>query len=109
MANFLINSLFPHFRLASEEGVARYVFQMGGVHRLVSLCRKDKERNYSDGVLIAALVNLLSPQDSLQKMHCYCCHYMQPSCKLTLFDLSNSDLANFLVMMTTMMQMSHTA
>lgn len=34
---------------------------------------------------------------------------MQPSCKLTLFDLSNSDLANFLVMMTTMMQMSHTA
>lgn len=43
-------------RLANEEGVARYVLQRGGLHRLVTLCRREKERNYSDGVLIAALV-----------------------------------------------------
>ncbi|ODN02494.1 Protein inscuteable [Orchesella cincta] len=43
-------------RLCNENGVARYVYDMGGVHRLVQLCRKEKERNYSDGVLIAALI-----------------------------------------------------
>ncbi|CAL8105012.1 unnamed protein product [Orchesella dallaii] len=45
-------------RLCNENGVARYVYDMGGVHRLVQLCRKEKERNYSDGVLIAALVSI---------------------------------------------------
>jgi len=43
-------------RLCSEEGVAKFILERGGIHRLVSLSRNEKERNYSDGVLIAALV-----------------------------------------------------
>ena len=32
------------------------VVEMGGMERMVQLCRQEKERNYSDGVLIACLV-----------------------------------------------------
>jgi len=36
------------------------VLEMGGIQRLVELSRNDRERNYSDGVLIASLVSFTS-------------------------------------------------
>jgi len=50
---------FLSFRLSSEKGVAQLAYNLGGIHRLARLCRRDQERNYSDGVLIAALVRTM--------------------------------------------------
>lgn len=44
------------FRLCSDPEVAEEVVQLQGVPRLVRLCREDRERNHSDGVLVACLV-----------------------------------------------------
>lgn len=45
-------------RLASDPEVARQVVALEGVPRLVRLCRDEKERNHSDGVLVACLAAL---------------------------------------------------
>ncbi len=52
--------LFP-FRLSNEPGVPELVLELNGIQRLVQLSRQEKERNYSDGVLIACLVSNPSP------------------------------------------------
>ncbi|KAE8752646.1 hypothetical protein FOCC_FOCC000768 [Frankliniella occidentalis] len=45
-------------RMASDPEVARQVVSLEGVPRLVRLCRDEKERNHSDGVLVACLAAL---------------------------------------------------
>ncbi|KAL1130171.1 hypothetical protein AAG570_013109 [Ranatra chinensis] len=44
-------------RLCSEPEAANQVIQLQGVSSLVRLCREERERNNSDGVLVACLVN----------------------------------------------------
>lgn len=50
-------SIIALSRLCSEKIGAEQVVQMGGVSRLVQLCREKKERFDSDAVLVAALVS----------------------------------------------------
>ena len=37
--------------------VAAQVVELQGVNRLVRLCKEERERNHSDGVLVACLVS----------------------------------------------------
>jgi len=43
-------------RLANDKPVAKLIARLNGVHRLVELCKEAKERNFSDTVLLAAIV-----------------------------------------------------
>ncbi|XP_067000307.2 protein inscuteable homolog [Anabrus simplex] len=45
-------------RLCSDTEVARQVVDLQGVTRLVRLCKDERERNHSDGVLVACLAAL---------------------------------------------------
>lgn len=45
-------------RLCSDVKVAQQIVDLGGVTRLVQLCKEGKERNNSDAVLVACLVNI---------------------------------------------------
>ncbi|KAK6626100.1 hypothetical protein RUM43_006404 [Polyplax serrata] len=45
-------------RLCSDTVVAKQVVELQGVNRLVRLCKEEKERNHSDGVLVACLAAL---------------------------------------------------
>ncbi|KAG8261869.1 protein inscuteable homolog isoform X2 [Homalodisca vitripennis] len=45
-------------RLCSDPSVAAQVVDLQGVNRLVRLCKEEKERNHSDGVLVACLAAL---------------------------------------------------
>ena len=58
--------------MASEDGVAEKVEHLGGFERLIDLCRIDRERNYSDGVLIASLVSSISSKLNLPKKSIKC-------------------------------------
>lgn len=44
------------FRLCSDPSVAAQVVDLQGINRLVRLCKEERERNHSDGVLVACLV-----------------------------------------------------
>lgn len=44
-------------RLCTNPEIAKQVIELQGVTRLVRLCREERERNYSDGVLVACLVS----------------------------------------------------
>lgn len=46
-------------RLCSDVAVADQVVELQGVCRLVRLCKEERERNHSDGVLVACLVCFL--------------------------------------------------
>jgi hypothetical protein len=46
-------------RLCSDPTVATQVVELQGVNRLVRLFKEERERNHSDGVLVACLVCLL--------------------------------------------------
>ena len=43
-------------RLSNDKSIARLVDRLNGVQRLVQLCKEAKERNFSDTVLLAAIV-----------------------------------------------------
>ncbi|XP_069679200.1 protein inscuteable homolog [Periplaneta americana] len=45
-------------RLCSDPVVAAQVVELQGVNRLVRLCKEERERNHSDGVLVACLAAL---------------------------------------------------
>ncbi|XP_065207501.1 protein inscuteable homolog isoform X2 [Planococcus citri] len=45
-------------RLCTNPEIAKQVIELQGVTRLVRLCREERERNYSDGVLVACLASL---------------------------------------------------
>ncbi|XP_049766335.1 protein inscuteable homolog [Schistocerca cancellata] len=45
-------------RLCTDKAVAQEIVDLQGVTRLVRLCREDRERNHSDGVLVACLAAL---------------------------------------------------
>lgn len=44
-------------RLCSDATVAKQVVELQGINRLVRLCKEGRERNHSDGVLVACLVS----------------------------------------------------
>ncbi|XP_054262354.1 protein inscuteable homolog [Macrosteles quadrilineatus] len=45
-------------RLCSDPSVAAQVVDLQGINRLVRLCKEERERNHSDGVLVACLAAL---------------------------------------------------
>ncbi|KAI5732661.1 hypothetical protein M8J76_002893 [Diaphorina citri] len=45
-------------RLCSDVEIAQQVVELQGVNRLVKLCKEERERNHSDGVLVACLAAL---------------------------------------------------
>ncbi|XP_050431428.1 protein inscuteable homolog [Adelges cooleyi] len=45
-------------RLCSDVQVSKQVVELEGVNRLVRLCKEERERNHSDGVLVACLASL---------------------------------------------------
>lgn len=45
-------------RLCTNPEISKQVIELQGVTRLVRLCREERERNYSDGVLVACLVSM---------------------------------------------------
>lgn len=47
-----------NFRLCSDVQVSKQVVELEGVNRLIRLCKDERERNHSDGVLVACLVSL---------------------------------------------------
>lgn len=42
--------------------------ELKGVNRLVRLCKEEKERNHSDGVLVACLVSIQVPRTNYSKI-----------------------------------------
>uniref|UniRef100_A0A8D9AB09 Protein inscuteable homolog n=1 Tax=Cacopsylla melanoneura TaxID=428564 RepID=A0A8D9AB09_9HEMI len=46
-------------RLCSDVEIAQQVVELQGVTRLVKLCKEERERNHSDGVLVACLVSIV--------------------------------------------------
>ncbi|XP_017783629.1 PREDICTED: protein inscuteable homolog [Nicrophorus vespilloides] len=51
-------------RLCGEKDAAKQIVEMGGVRRLVNLCRDKKERFDSDAILVAALATLRKITDA---------------------------------------------
>ena len=47
-----------YFRLANDPTVCRDIVRLGGVDRLVELCKVPAERSYSDAILVACLAVL---------------------------------------------------
>lgn len=47
------------FRLCSDVEVSKQVVELEGVNRLIRLCKDERERNHSDGVLVACLVSII--------------------------------------------------
>lgn len=45
-------------RLCTDSEAAKQIVSLGGVDRLIHLCREKEERYHSDAVLVAALVSL---------------------------------------------------
>jgi len=45
------------FRLCSDVEISKQVVELEGVHCLIRLCKDERERNHSDGVLVACLVS----------------------------------------------------
>ena len=54
--NLLLFIFSNHFRVCGEENAARQIVDLEGIERLAQLVRDPRERNYSDGVLVACLV-----------------------------------------------------
>lgn len=50
-------SLLRLYRLCSDVEVSKQVVELEGVNRLIRLCKDERERNHSDGVLVACLVS----------------------------------------------------
>ena len=67
MTNKIINYTFFSFfcRLCNDTQVCYDVIRLGGVDRLVELCKEASERNYSDAVLVAALAVLRRLKNNL--------------------------------------------
>lgn len=55
-------------RLGSHKSVAKLIFKLNGVHRLIHLCKDAKERNFSDTVLLASIAALRRIAQSIGKM-----------------------------------------
>ena len=53
-------------RLCNDGDVCRDVIRLGGVDRLVELCKDPSERNYSDAVLVACLAVIRRVKNSLE-------------------------------------------
>lgn len=49
------------YRLCSDVEVSKQVVELEGVNRLIRLCKDERERNHSDGVLVACLVSTKLP------------------------------------------------
>ncbi|XP_054158907.1 protein inscuteable homolog [Oppia nitens] len=54
-------------RLANDRTIGRLIARLNGVHRLTELCKLAKERNFSDTVLLAAIVCLRKLSASVDK------------------------------------------
>lgn len=54
----LIIILFYDCRLCSDVEVSKQFVELEGVNRLIRLCKDERERNHSDGVLVACLVSI---------------------------------------------------
>ena len=57
---FFVDMFLPtlYFRLANDPTVCRDIVRLGGVDRLVELCKVPAERSYSDAILVACLAVL---------------------------------------------------
>lgn len=53
----LISRIICDYRLCSDVEVSKQVVELEGVNRLIKLCKEERERNHSDGVLVACLVS----------------------------------------------------
>lgn len=51
------NTMNYDYRLCSDVEVSKQVVELEGVNCLVRLCKEERERNHSDGVLVACLVS----------------------------------------------------
>ena len=54
------------FRLCNDSTVCRDLLRLGGIDRLVELCKHPAERNYSDAVLVACLAVLRRVKHNLE-------------------------------------------
>ena len=54
------------FRLCNDYNVCRDLLRLGGIDRLVELCKNSSERNYSDAVLVACLAVLRRVKHNLE-------------------------------------------
>lgn len=60
------NSFILNFRLCNDPTVCRDLLRLGGIDRLVELCKTASERNYSDAVLVACLAVLRRVKHNLE-------------------------------------------
>lgn len=60
-------------RVCGEENAAREIVDLNGIERIGQLVRDPRERNYSDGVLVACLVIFnLKPRPFEKAYNVYC-------------------------------------
>ena len=60
------NFSFAFSRLCNDSTVCRDLLRLGGIDRLVELCKNASERNYSDAVLVACLAVLRRVKHNLE-------------------------------------------
>ena len=56
LSKLTVEFKFENVRVCGEENAARQIVELEGIERLAQLVRDPRERNYSDGVLVACLV-----------------------------------------------------
>jgi hypothetical protein len=66
LASFLKRLFDFGFRLCNDSTVCRDLLRLGGIDRLVELCKHPAERNYSDAVLVACLAVLRRVKHNLE-------------------------------------------
>ncbi|KPM09282.1 inscuteable-like protein [Sarcoptes scabiei] len=55
-------------RLGTHKSVAKIIYRLNGVERLIQICKSPKERNYNDTVLLASIAALKRISQSIGKL-----------------------------------------